>query len=362
MESNASFIESEARMVKHGFIQYPDLVGISRAASPHNDTIRYYSYDGTGTMVDIANGATDYPRVATTRTAHDVAIEWKGLAYGWTDRDIGRAMMTGVPLQDEEVRMAFRIAEETKEDVVLNGDAAKGWDSLINKTGTNAVTIVNSGGEWSTATVDEIIEEINSLLTAIYSETNQVRIADTLLLPVAQMTLLSYKRLPDTGDSILDYIQNHNVYTQVTGSPLMIRACASWRALRRRAKTGRWLTSRIWKWCGSTCRRNSSSVSRNVALVCSGSITGIWCWAAWRSWSRTAAATWTVSDDHYYCHRRCRRATQRCQPCVALAEWPRCANGCAVADAPAVQPLLRTPLTNGIDGCVRGARRATWLT
>ena len=224
MESNASFIESEARMVKHGFIQYPDLVGISRAASPHNDTIRYYSYDGTGTMVDIANGATDYPRVATTRTAHDVAIEWKGLAYGWTDRDIGRAMMTGVPLQEEEVRMAFRIAEETKEDVVLNGDAAKGWDSLINKTGTNAVPIVNSGGEWSTATVDEIIEEINSLLTAIYSETNQVRIADTLLLPVAQMTLLSYKRLPDTGDSILDYIQNHNVYTQVTGSPLMIRS------------------------------------------------------------------------------------------------------------------------------------------
>ena len=122
MESQAAYIESEARMIKYGSIQYPDLVGISREASPHADVITYYSYDGTGTMADIANRATDYPFVETAQQQHNVDIHWKGLAYDWSDREIGRAMLVGLPLADRKVRVAFRIAEEEKERVVLDGD------------------------------------------------------------------------------------------------------------------------------------------------------------------------------------------------------------------------------------------------
>ena len=110
-------------MIKYGSIQYPDLVGISREASPHADVITYYSYDGTGTMADIANRATDYPFVETAQQQHNVDIHWKGLAYDWSDREIGRAMLVGLPLADRKVRVAFRIAEEEKERVVLDGDS-----------------------------------------------------------------------------------------------------------------------------------------------------------------------------------------------------------------------------------------------
>ena len=139
MESQAAYIESEARMIKYGSIQYPDLVGISREASPHADVITYYSYDGTGTMADIANRATDYPFVETAQQQHNVDIHWKGLAYDWSDREIGRAMLVGLPLADRKVRVAFRIAEEEKERVVLDGDEGKGWDSLIDHS---SITIV----------------------------------------------------------------------------------------------------------------------------------------------------------------------------------------------------------------------------
>ena len=126
MESQAAYIESEARMIKYGSIQYPDLVGISREASPHADVITYYSYDGTGTMADIANRATDYPFVETAQQQHNVDIHWKGLAYDWSDREIGRAMLVGLPLADRKVRVSFRIAEEEKERVVLDGDEEQG--------------------------------------------------------------------------------------------------------------------------------------------------------------------------------------------------------------------------------------------
>ena len=224
MESQAAYIEPDARMIKYGHIQYPDLVGIDRAASPHADVITYYSYDGTGTMVDIANRATDYPFVETAQQQHNVDIHWKGLAYDWSDREIGRAMLVGLPLADRKVRVAFRIAEEEKERVVLEGDANKGWDSLINKVAPNAIPIQNAAGVWTSRTADQIIEEINSLLTGIYSGTNQVRMADSLLLPVDQMTYLASTRIPDTNMTIGQFVRDNNIYTQLTGNPLMIRS------------------------------------------------------------------------------------------------------------------------------------------
>ena len=132
MESQAAYIESRARMIQHGSIQYPSLVGIERSASPFADVITYYSWDGTGDMIDLANRANDYPFVEVTQAQHNVPIEWKGLAYDYSDREVGRAMLTGVPLSDRKSRIAFRIWEEIKDDVFINGDSAKGWDGFIN--------------------------------------------------------------------------------------------------------------------------------------------------------------------------------------------------------------------------------------
>ena len=105
MEAQSAFIESRSRMIQYGSIQYPELVDISREASPFADVITYYSWDGTGDMIDLANRANDYPFVEVTQAQHNVPIEWKGLAYDFSDREIGRAMLTGVPLADRKVRL-----------------------------------------------------------------------------------------------------------------------------------------------------------------------------------------------------------------------------------------------------------------
>ena len=43
MESQAAHIEARNRIIRHGSIQYSELVPISRDASPHADSILYYS-------------------------------------------------------------------------------------------------------------------------------------------------------------------------------------------------------------------------------------------------------------------------------------------------------------------------------
>ena len=91
----------------HGSIQYPSLVGIERSASPFADTITYYSWDGTADMIYLANRGNDYPIVEVEQAQHNVNIEHLGLAYDFSDREIGRAMLTGVPLPDRKTRIAF---------------------------------------------------------------------------------------------------------------------------------------------------------------------------------------------------------------------------------------------------------------
>ena len=232
IESQAAHIESRVRMIEHGDIQYPELVGISREASPYADSIVYYSWDGSGRMADIANAATDFPFLDITENQHSVGIHWKGLAYGWTIREAGRAMQLGMPLQDRKVKQAFRIAEEEKERVFLYGDQRKGWDGIVNQTTRDAgvayseatrVVRQTVGTAWATESPENIFNQINAMLSGVWVDSNQVRIANTLLLPVDQFARLQRPMGDNADKSIMDYVKQFNIYTAQTNNELMIR-------------------------------------------------------------------------------------------------------------------------------------------
>ncbi len=224
LESQAAHIESRVRMIKHASIQYPALVGISREASPHADSILYYSFDGTGEMVDLANRGNDFPLVELLEQQHSVSIQWKGLAYDWSDREIGRAMLLGQNLSDRKVRLSFRIAEEEKERVFLEGDAGSGWDGMINNPNVpREWRSTDDMHQWETAEDETIFNDVNQLIGGAWSDTNQVRICDTLCLPVDQFVALGRPMGNDANQSVMEYIRKYNPYTALTGQPLMIR-------------------------------------------------------------------------------------------------------------------------------------------
>ena len=221
VESQAASVESRVRMILHGSIQYPDLVGVSREADPFADTITYYSYDGTGDMIFLSNRGNDYPFVQITQAQHNVNIEHLGLAYDWSDREIGRARQTGVSLPDRKTRIAFRIWEEKKDDLFINGDSDKGWDGFINIAN---VASPNASATFAASTGIEIANIVNEALGDVWDGTNQVRYADTLVLPPEQMNVLATKPIGDNANrNTLAYIKENNIYTQMTGNPLMIR-------------------------------------------------------------------------------------------------------------------------------------------
>ena len=220
LQSQAAHIESRVRMIEHGSIQYPALVGISREASPHADSIIYYSFDHSGTMVDLANRANDFPNVEITEDQHSVQIQHKGLAYDWSDREIGRARLVGQNLSDRKVRAAFRIAEEEKERTFLEGDVGYGWDGMINNPN---IPRAWHGTSWTTDSDENVFNSVNQLIGGAWAQTRQVYICDTLLLPVDTFVALGRPMGNDANQSVMDYIRKYNPYTALTGNPLMIR-------------------------------------------------------------------------------------------------------------------------------------------
>ncbi len=221
LESQAASIEASVRMVEYATIQYPDLTPIDRTHSPDADVIIYYSGDAVGSMTEIGNMATDIPLINVTTQQHQVGIEAAGLAYGWTDREIARARRLGESLNDKKVRAAFRIAEEYKEKIFLYGHAGYGWDGFL---AAGAETAISTPWNGATAEDDEtIFQNVNDLLTGVWTGTNQVRIANTLLLSPTLAAFLGRPMGNDAARSVLAYIRENNIYTQTTGQPLLIR-------------------------------------------------------------------------------------------------------------------------------------------
>ena len=224
--SQSAFIEPVAYRTKYAHIQYPMLVPVSTEAPDWTRTITHFATDGVGEAQWFAGRATDMALADVTFQKFDVTVEMAGIGYDYSLEELNQAMYSNITLTAEKAIRARRAAEELIEKVVLEGDTTRNWDSLINAPSTK-ITRADAAGSgddryWANKDVDEIITDVNDILTGVYSDSLQVEMADTILLPISAMTLLASRRLPDQDTNLGMYIRQNNIYTQMTGMPLMI--------------------------------------------------------------------------------------------------------------------------------------------
>lgn len=230
LESQIAYIERDVYQTRYPEIQYPMLVPVDTNAPEWTRSITHYSMDQVGQAEWFNSDSTDMPFADVTRDQHNVGVEMAAIGYRYNTEELSLAMMTNTNLTNERANAARRAAEEYIDNIVTNGDATKNWDGLINFTGVTRVDAAASGTgsgnaqrRWANKTPDNIIRDVNDILTGIYSNSLQVEMADTLLLPIAAFTDLASRRLTDTGTTVMRFIEESNIYTATTGMPLMIR-------------------------------------------------------------------------------------------------------------------------------------------
>lgn len=218
----SAHIEQEVNQTIYPEIQYAALIPVDTSAHPLTQTVSYYSSEAFGRADWVNGNADDIPMVGGERAIHKSSVYTAGVGYGFSWEEVAIAMRDGINLQAEDAQTARRAYEEMVDDVAFIGSPAKGMSGFLNYPGVSLFALPR--GDWDTATEEQILADVNTMLFSQARGTLYTSLADTLLLPHEKLNLLATRRLGDTGMTILEFLRKNNTYTAMTGQQLTIRA------------------------------------------------------------------------------------------------------------------------------------------
>lgn len=224
----ASLIEPTVYAMRYQDIQYPALIPVDTSAPEWIQSVTYFSMDSVGQAQWFSGLAHDVPKVELTREKFETTVSMAAIGYGYTLEELGTAQLLGMNLTSDKASSARRVAEEKIEQVAFVGDTGKGYTGLVNTASVTATTApadgTGSATTFASKTPDQILRDINGVLTGIFTGTLGAEIADTLLLPYVVLLDLSTRRIDAVNQTtILEWIERNNIYTRTTGQPLTIR-------------------------------------------------------------------------------------------------------------------------------------------
>lgn len=226
--SQASRINATVYQTRYPAIRYRGLVPVDTTGPEWVKSITYFSLDGVGQAEWMNAGADDVPRAELVRAKTETTVSMAAIGYGWNLEELAQAQMLGIDLAPRKGQAARRASEEFIDNVAFFGDVTKGFYGITNQPGVTAgdaaATGTGSSTEWADKTPGQIMADVNAVLTGVFTGSNTVEMADTVLLPYTQMHDIGTRQLSEnTETTVLEWLRNNNVYTMETGQPLTMR-------------------------------------------------------------------------------------------------------------------------------------------
>ena len=226
VESQVAHIEEQVYRVEYPDIQYASLIPVDTSAGEWAKTVTYYSMDGVGRAQWASGKGFDIPLVSTAMKQHETGVFMSAIGYDYGLEEIEQATRLGIDLDGNKAMFARRAYEEFVDEVALEGDADKGWDGFWNHGDVTAVAAPNGASAsplWAQKAPEEVMADINNAITGVFTSTNTVGLADTVILPWERLSPLTTRTLANTDTTVLDFVRRNNLFTLQTGQELTIR-------------------------------------------------------------------------------------------------------------------------------------------
>jgi hypothetical protein len=208
------YIQRQSKDIKQKNLKGTLLIPVSNEAPEWASSITYRRLTRVGRAKVIADYAHDFPRADVYREEFTIKVKGIGSSFGYSKDEIMQSSATGLSLDKERALSCKRAIDELQDDIIWNGDNDFGIQGFINYPGITEYTTPNGIGgdtEWSTKTPDEIIADMNALVTTVINTTNGVEAPDTMILPIEQYRLISTTRMGDGSDeTILSFFLKTN--------------------------------------------------------------------------------------------------------------------------------------------------------
>lgn len=154
------------------------------------------------------------------KTANPLTLWGEKISY--TIPELESAMKLGRPVDAQKYNgLVLKHQMDTDEQVYV-GDTLLGQKGLINSAAVAAGNVVNGVGgtpQWSTKTPDEILADVNELLTTCWANAAWALMPGEIRLPPAQYGYIATTKLSGPASvSILTYILENNIVTKSGGT------------------------------------------------------------------------------------------------------------------------------------------------
>jgi hypothetical protein len=215
-------------------LDFGRLVYVDSSAPEWTPGIITFLSSTVGAAKWVSGAAKDVPRADATMDKSEVRVHMAAVGYGYDSEEVGQATLLGMNLPNTKALGARRAYTEFMWNVSLTGDANKGLLGLANQSivttgtapadGTGSVTTWFDANGNATKTPAQIVRDINTVLTGVFTGSLTVEMADTLLLPYSTISYLGATPMSSTNsETILSFILRTNIYTQMTGQALTLR-------------------------------------------------------------------------------------------------------------------------------------------
>ncbi len=210
------------------------LIPVDNSDSPGAEWTSYVMLTGVGVAKLVTSRGQDLPKVNVFRREFQRRYYDLGAQYDYTvgelrsaefarsnggamfnlDTSLAAAAKRAIEFGHDRVGAIGSATSASIQGLSLGIGADVGMLGLLNQTQASSYTpAVGSQGStaWATKTPDEILADLNGLLTSVITSTREAYEIDTIILPVTQHRLASSRRMGDGSDaSVLELFMKQN--------------------------------------------------------------------------------------------------------------------------------------------------------
>lgn len=207
-----TYVRSQVLTVKKASLNAFQVFPVQTDIPSGAETAVQYIYDAVGMAKIINNYADELPRVDVIAKEEPVKVFVLGDAYGYNFREVKNAMFAGVNLSAMKAQQARRGIDVKLNQIAWKGDTAHNIVGFLDNPNISMIALPADGKgsktTLSTKTTDQMIRDMNDIIDAIPTATNEVEQANTVLMAPAVYRTLSETRIPDgEGQTVLGFLQ-----------------------------------------------------------------------------------------------------------------------------------------------------------
>ncbi len=217
-------IETKIYKKRYPTYNYAQVIPVVTQGNEWSIGTTFFSVDSAGEAKFLSGAGTDMPFNKTTKdmASHDFAMIGSG--WEWTLEEINQAALYGIDLNSTDAMSATDKVERLLNAVAFTGSTEKNWTGFANSADVPRADVATPGTFWPAKTADQMLLDVNEVLSRVRTQTSEVEWADSLALPPVAFRAAATTRL-GAGDgfiTVLEYLKKNNIYTAETDQPLNI--------------------------------------------------------------------------------------------------------------------------------------------